>query len=101
LDKVLKLPITSHGTTWKLIPTATPHFGGIWEAGVKSMKTHLEEFSTVLIRIEACLNSRPITPISSNPTDLESLTPGHFLIGRPLFHQNHQHSTKIRTKYGD
>jgi hypothetical protein len=45
-----------------------------------------EEFSTVLSRIEACLNSRPIKPISSNPTDLESLTSGHFLIGRPLLH---------------
>jgi hypothetical protein len=38
-----------------------------------------EELSTVLSRIEACLNYWPITPISSNQTDLESLT-----LGQPL-----------------
>lgn len=39
--------------------------------------------STILVRIEACLNSRPITPLSNDPSDLSALTPGLFLIGRP------------------
>lgn len=69
--------------------------GGLWEAGVKSFKLHFrkvagnlkftfEEFSTILSRIEACLNSRPISPISENPNELLALTPGHFLTGGPL-----------------
>lgn len=75
---------------WKFIPPSAPHFGGLWEAGVRSVKFHLrrvlgnhlltfEEFSTLLCRIEACLNSRPIAP-QSDTLD-ECLTPGHFLIG--------------------
>ncbi|XP_065084798.1 uncharacterized protein LOC135707008 [Ochlerotatus camptorhynchus] len=43
-----------------------------------------EIFSTILAQVESCLNSRPITPLSSDPNDLQALTPGHFLIGRPL-----------------
>lgn len=80
---------------WKFIPERTPHFGGLWEAAVKSMKTHLkrtigdtkltfEEFATILTQIEACLNSRPLTPLPCDDDTVEPLTPGHFLIGRPL-----------------
>ena len=40
-----------------------------------------EEFSTLLARIEAYLNSRPISPQSENPSDFTTLTPCHFLTG--------------------
>lgn len=41
--------------------------------------------NTVLYQIEACLNSRPLTPMNVSDDDgLEALTPGHFLIGKPL-----------------
>lgn len=93
-----KLPheeLANLGTSWKFITPASPHQGGMWEAGVKAFKHHLRRtigdqkltpnhLYTVLTRIEACLNSRPIVPMSDDPSDLEVLTPGHFTVGRPL-----------------
>ena len=69
--------------------------GGLWEAAVKSFKKHFrkhavnmkytfEEFSTVLSRIEACLNSRPICPMNDSLDSNLALTPGHFLVGSPI-----------------
>lgn len=76
------------------IPPRSPHFGGLWESNIKCVKYHLkrvcnsilsfEEMSTLLAQIEALLNSRPYVPTNANVDDLDSLTPGHFLIGAPL-----------------
>ena len=86
---------STQGIQWKFIPEHAPHFGGLWEAAVKSMKTHLkrvvanvkltfEELTTVLTQVEACLNSRPLVPLPCDDDGVDILTPGHFLIGRPL-----------------
>ncbi|XP_076247963.1 uncharacterized protein LOC143187622, partial [Calliopsis andreniformis] len=83
------------GIQWRFNPPSAPHFGGMQEAGVKSVKHHLkrtlgeftptgEEMQTLLCKIEASLNSRPIAPLSDDPDDYASLTPGHFLTGGPL-----------------
>jgi hypothetical protein len=86
--------LTCEGCQWKFIPPHAPHFGGLWEAAVKSMKYHLrrtlgasiatyEELSTLLTEVEACLNSRPLCALSNDPHS-SFLSPGHFLIGQPL-----------------
>ncbi|CAI6358575.1 unnamed protein product [Macrosiphum euphorbiae] len=51
---------------------------------VKDARLKLEELGTLLCQIEACLNSRPWTPFSSHPLDLEPIILEHFLIGGPL-----------------
>lgn len=77
-----------------LVPRS-PHFNGLAEAAVKSAKWHMrkvlhstrltyDEMGTVVAEIEAILNSRPLTPMSTNPNDLQPLTAGQFLIGSPL-----------------
>ncbi|XP_026322793.1 uncharacterized protein LOC113232331 [Hyposmocoma kahamanoa] len=96
--------ISNDGTTWHFIPPKAPNFGGLWEAGIKAVKTHLiktignstltfEEMSTLLCQIEACLNSRPIGNLTDHPNDMVSLTPAHFLVGEPLITIPEKHNT--------
>lgn len=92
IEKDVASIVANDLVTWHFIPPSSPHFGGLWEAGVKSTKYHLkrilngtkltfEEISTVLAQIEATLNSRPLSPLSTDPNDVTPLTPSHFLVG--------------------
>ncbi|GFT02391.1 integrase catalytic domain-containing protein [Trichonephila clavipes] len=87
--------LVDENINWKFLPPRAPNFGGLWEAGVKSFKFHFkreagnsrftyEEFLTIMTQIEGILNSRPLTPLSTDIDDLSVLTPAHFLIGRPI-----------------
>ncbi|GFT84252.1 integrase catalytic domain-containing protein [Trichonephila clavipes] len=84
-DQNLAAYFTEEGIEWNFIPPRAPHMGGLWEAGIKSVKYHLkqalgrsrltyEEFETVIIQVEGILNSRPLTPISNDFDNFEIKT---------------------------
>ena len=86
--------VSQLGIEWLTIPPRAPHFGGLWEAAIKSMKRHLrrkvglhvlsfEELKTVVIQIESILTSRSLAAMSNDPNDLQPITPAHFLLRRP------------------
>lgn len=76
---------------WSFNPPTAAHMGGIWERMVRIVKTCLDEVLTVrypsdemltslFIKIENMVNSRPLTYVSLESPDDEVLTPNHFLL---------------------
>lgn len=99
--------VAQEGIEFKFVPAYSPHFNGLAEAAVRSTKYHLkrllnithftyEEMTTCLTQIEAVLNSRPLTPFSTDPSDFSALTPAHFLIGRSLLSVPHPHIAEMK-----
>jgi len=85
--------LSQHDMQWHFNPPAAPHFGGVWERLVKSAKRALKAFAgnqrvtvetllTFMAEAETLMNSRPLSHVSSDCNDLETLTPNHFLLGR-------------------
>ncbi|XP_026672465.1 uncharacterized protein LOC113464792 [Ceratina calcarata] len=77
---------------WKFNPPTASHMGGAWERMIRSVKTALgtvlkeqapreEVLITLLAEVAHCVNSRPLTHVSTDPRDDEALTPNHFLLG--------------------
>lgn len=75
-------------------PPNAPHFGGMWEREIRSVKTALhtivgsqtlteEVLRTLLIEVEAILNAKPLGYVSSDVADLDPVTPNYLLMGRP------------------
>ena len=78
---------------WEFIPPSAPHHGGVWERMVRTVKGVLkviagerllddEGLQTFMLEAERIVNGRPLTSISSDPTDLEVLTPNRILLLR-------------------
>ena len=86
--------LSARGVKWHFNPPDAPWFGGAWEALVKSTKRTMKVmlgnvltvdkvFLTVIAEAESILNSRPLVygGSTSSPTDVNALTPNHFLHG--------------------
>ncbi|XP_078355375.1 uncharacterized protein LOC144640001 [Oculina patagonica] len=76
---------------WSFSPPYGSHFGGIWERCIRTIRKILrallreqitddESLATLMCEVESIMNSRPITTVSSDPNDLEPLTPNHLLL---------------------
>lgn len=89
--------LLQRGIKWMFNPPTGSHHRGAWERLIRSIKKVLnstlrvqaldeEGLHTVVCEVEAILNSRPITKASTDPNDLEALTPNHLLLlkGQPL-----------------
>ena len=70
-------------------------FGGFWERLIGLTKTALKKvlgrasvnlvmLQTLVVEIEAILNDRPLTYVSSDVNDQQPLTPSHLLYGRRI-----------------
>ncbi|XP_048252604.1 uncharacterized protein LOC125380888 [Haliotis rufescens] len=70
-----------------------PHFGGVWEREIKSVKYGLRValgdqtvkepvLRTILAEVAVILNSKPLAYVSSDVRDVDPVTPNILLIGR-------------------
>ena len=86
--------LTQQNIRWHFNPPAACDMSGVWERMVGTVKRSLravlgrlivtdEVLHTVLAEVEAVVNSRPLTHVSTEPSSLEALTPSHLLLGRP------------------
>ena len=94
-DPIVQNFFGSKGITWKYIVERAAWWGGYWERMVRITKIALrkvlgkslisfEELQTILIEIEAIINSRPLTYVYNDPAEPFPLTPANFLTGRRL-----------------
>ncbi|KAL7743874.1 hypothetical protein ACLKA6_000278 [Drosophila palustris] len=74
-ERAIRAFASKSGCTFAFIPPRAPHFGGLWEAGVNTVKSLLqrvvgstllsaEELQKVLVGVDAVMNSRPLGPLS-------------------------------------
>nr|XP_023029635.1 uncharacterized protein LOC111517662 [Leptinotarsa decemlineata] len=88
----IKNSMSLKGIDFKFLPPASPHMAGVWERLIGTVKTDIgkilygqslreETLQTLFSATESIVNCRPLTEVSCDPSDLEALTPMHFLLG--------------------
>ncbi|KAL2093214.1 hypothetical protein ACEWY4_010526 [Coilia grayii] len=93
LHSTLQSELAKHQVRFLFNPPGAPHFGGVWEREIRSIKSALyatiqsrtvteEVLRTVLIEVEGILNSKPLGYVSSDVADLDPVTPNMLLMGR-------------------
>ena len=93
-EEDVKNYLSQVGIKWTFNLEKAPWWGGIFERLIKSTKRCLrkmigqakfsyDEMHTAIVEIEAIINSRPLSYVSSDDTE-EALTPSHLLVGRRI-----------------
>ena len=93
LEPALKDRLAEQSISFRFNPPLAPHFGGVWEREIKSVKASLqvvlkdqvlpeEVLMTVLIEVEGILNSKPLGYATSDIADPDPITPNLLLMGR-------------------
>ena len=78
--------LMEEGIEWSFNPANAPHRGGAWERIIGLFKKHLstallgdapkyDTFNTTVTEIEAIMNRRPLTQISTDSRDDKAITP--------------------------
>ena len=94
--------LSKQGITWKFIPKRAPWYGGFWERLIGLTKSCLKKvlgrahinlltLQTLVVEIEAILNDRPLTYVSSDAQDPDPLTPADLLYGRHITSLPYRH----------
>lgn len=87
--------LEKNGFEWKFNVEGAPWWGGFFERMVRCVKSCLkrilgksalsfEELYTVLVEVEAVINSRPITFVYNDHNEPDPLSPSNFIIGSRL-----------------
>ncbi len=93
MNPVVAKKLISQRIHFKYNPPYAPHFGGVWEREIRSIKQGLQSIlgadtvteavlRTVFAEV-AILNSKLLGYVSSDVADIDPVTPNSFLIGRP------------------
>ncbi|XP_071962704.1 uncharacterized protein [Antedon mediterranea] len=93
MSPALQEKLAQQQVEFKFNPPNAPHFGGVWEREVKSVKNAIKcslkdrvvtevVLQTVIVEVEGLMNSKPLGYASSNVSDADPVTPNVLLMGR-------------------
>ncbi|XP_048236857.1 uncharacterized protein LOC124112069 [Haliotis rufescens] len=93
MNSELKEKLAKNHIRFQFNPPFAPHFGGLWEREIRSIKYGLRSIlgtesvsesvlRTVMTEVESILNSKPLGYTSSDISDTDPVTPYTLLIGR-------------------
>ena len=82
----IKECLTRQGMDWKFIPCYAPWYRGYWEHLIRLSKSAIKKtlgrshvtlssLQTIIVEIEALLNNRPLTYVSSDLRTLDTISP--------------------------